>query len=84
MRLNLYEAETSFGVEALGSLCLTFLLCTLVVLSVTLCSDVDKRRAASRDRAFFILHWVSTLFSLGVVFENFSRPSESFFEVAFF
>jgi len=84
MRLNLYEAETSFGVEALGSLCLTFLLCTLVVLSVTLCSDVDKRRAASRDRAFFILHWVSTLFSLGVVFENFSRYERNERHICYF
>jgi len=73
MRLSLNEATTSFGVEALGSVCLTFLLCTLVVLSVTLCSDVDKRRAASRDCAFFILHGVSTVFLFGLVFNNFSH-----------
>jgi len=73
MILRLHDAATGFGVEALVSVCLTVLLCTLVVLSVTLCSDVDKRRAASRDCAFFILHGVSTLFSFGVVFESFSH-----------
>jgi len=84
MRLSLNEATTSFGVEALGSVCLTFLLCTLVVLSVTLCSDVDKRRAASRDCAFFILHGVSTFFSLEVVFENFSRYEKNERHICYF
>jgi len=73
MRFRIHETEIGLGVEALGSVCLTFLLCTLLILSVTLCRDVDKRRAASRDCAFFILHWVSTVFLLGVVFDNFSH-----------
>jgi len=72
MRFRIHETAIGFEVEALGSVCLTFLLCTLLVLSVTLCRDVDKRRAASRDCAFFILHGVSAVFLLGVVFDNFS------------
>jgi len=58
------------GIGALVGFFIPCILLINVLLSITICSDVDKRKIASRDWAFVLFHGVSVMFCAGVLIQN--------------
>jgi len=58
------------GIVALVGFLIPFVLLINVLLSITTCADVDKRKIASRDWAFVLFHGISVMFCAGVLIQN--------------
>jgi len=58
------------GIVALVGFLIPCVLLINLLLSITICADVDKRKIASRDWAFVLFHGISVMFCAGVLIQN--------------
>jgi len=57
-------------IVALVGFFITCILLINVLLSISICADVDKRKIATRDWAFVLFHGISVMFCAGVLIQN--------------